>query len=132
MSPNGGDLIDEEGEIMKRVLGAAFLAACLAGPALAGANVVKFEPVGEEPVTMTFKDDGTFTMGEEVAGTYTWDEEAKTLCGTVEGEEICATFEEVGQEVGFSTSYTTSTGGSGTATLIEVMTDKADKAEAAE
>jgi len=107
---------------MKKLLGASIAAMLVAAPALAAANVIRFEPSDGEAVTMTFNDDGTVSADNGSTGTYTWDEDTKTICGTFEGAEaeLCATFEEVSYEAGFSTTYTATNGNSGTATLVEV------------
>ncbi len=107
---------------MKKLIGASMAALFVAAPALAAANVIKFEPSDGEAVTMTFNEDGTVNADNGATGTYTWDEETRTICGTFEGAEgeTCATFEAVSDEVGFSTNYTATNGNSGTATLVEV------------
>jgi len=107
---------------MKKFIGAAVAALFVTAPALAAASVIKFEPTEGEAITMTFHEDGTVTADNGATGTYTWDEEARTICGTFDGAEgeTCATFEEVSDEVGFSTSYTATNGNTGTATLVEV------------
>ncbi len=107
---------------MKKLISTSIAALFVAAPALAAANVIKFEPSEGEAVTMTFNEDGTVTADNGATGTYTWDEETKTICGTFEGAEAetCATFAEVSDEAGFSTTYTATNGNSGTATLVEV------------
>ena len=74
---------------------------------------------------MTFNDDGTASV-EGVDGTfaYTWDEDARKLCGDYTGEgEVCATLENDGVEpaVGLTTAYTTSDGNSGVAEITAMV-----------
>lgn len=109
---------------MKKLLAMTAAAVFAAMPALAAANVIKFEPTGsDESLTITFNDDGTMATDTGATGTFTWDEVTLTICGTFDGAEgeNCATFAEVSDEVGFSTTYTAKDGSAGTATLVEVQ-----------
>jgi hypothetical protein len=86
-------------------------------PALAATTTVEFAPAEGERVVAVFSDDGTVSVngGEPVA--YTMDEAAKTVCSSVNGADNCVTFESWGTETGHVTSYTTSQGSSGVATV---------------
>ncbi len=102
---------------MKRlVLIAAFALAAL--PAFAASTTVEFIAADGTVTTVVFKDDGTAIMNGGAPVAYTVDETAKTICSTVNGSEICATFAEMGKGVGFTTTYTTTAGSSGTAKIV--------------
>ena len=105
---------------MKKTLMAAAAAFALGAPAFAASMTISFANDDGTTAVMTFDGEGTATIeGQEGSFPYTWDEETRTLCGDATGEgEVCATFAEAGDpEVGQATGYTTSTGGSGTATI---------------
>lgn len=104
-------------------IASTFAAALLSTAAMAQGVVIKFESASGTVSTWTFNPDGTMSNDAGMSGTYTWDEEAKTICGEVEENELCATFEEVSQEPGATTGYTTTTGDSGTATLISAPSE---------
>ena len=102
---------------MKKFAIAALTAALVS--AAAHAAVVKFEQADGTTSTWTFNADGTTSSDTGLSGTYTWDEASLTICGQIEEQELCATFDEMVDEAGEQTGYTTNTGVSGTATLVE-------------
>jgi hypothetical protein len=91
--------------------------AFLAAPALAGARTVEFVDTAGTKTVVVFNTDNTATMNGGAPVAYTVDEAAKTVCSIVEGNEVCATFAEMGKGVGFKTTYTSNSGASGTATI---------------
>ncbi len=106
---------------MKKFIALTAATAALAMPAIAGTMTISFANDNGETVVMTF-DDATMTAtveGAEGSFAYTWDAEANKLCGDATGEgEVCATFAEKAEPaVGVSSAYSTSDGGSGTATI---------------
>lgn len=102
---------------MRLLLAAGAALSFAALPALAESTTVEF--VGADGVTsvIVFNADGTALMEDGTSVPYTMDKETKTLCGTTDEGEICATFDELGEEVGFSTGFTNTAGQSGTATI---------------
>ena len=105
---------------MKKLAILAAAAAVFTAPAFAGTITVKLESSSGAAYEVVFDDvAGTATMGDQV-NPYTFDEEAKKLCSAQNGEEVCLTFAEVKNEVGFSTTYTASNGNTGTATVLAV------------
>lgn len=105
---------------MKKTISVALVALALATPAFAASMTMSFASDDGTTVTMTFDGEGTATVeGQEGSFPYTWDEETRELCGDATGEgEVCATFAEAGEpSVGQTSAYTTSDGGSGTATI---------------
>nr|WP_070961270.1 hypothetical protein [Hyphomonas sp. Mor2] len=103
---------------MKKFIAAAVAAGFIAAPAFAASITVSFANDDGTTSEWTFDGEGTATSGD-VSASYTWDEEAMKLCADVpEQGEICATFDSVADEVGESSGYTLSNGGSGTATII--------------
>ncbi|MEQ9504784.1 MAG: hypothetical protein RLO80_00835 [Hyphomonas sp.] len=106
---------------MKKTL---MLAALVLGalPAFAATTTVEFTPAEGGALVAVFSDDGTVSFNGSEAVPYTMDQEASTICSSVNGAENCATFETWGNEVGHVTPYTTSQGSSGTAT-ITAMTE---------
>lgn len=101
------------------ICGAAALSLAVL-PALAASTTVEFASADGTTSVVVFNEDGTAIMngGEPVA--YTMDDATKTLCGTTPDGDICVTFEETGTDVGFSTSYTDTTGATGTARITAV------------
>ena len=96
--------------------GAAFTLAAL--PAFAGSTTVEFAATDGTTSSVVFNDDGTAVIDGTDAVTYTMDDATKTLCATMpDGADLCATFDELGDEVGFSTGYTNTAGAAGTATI---------------
>ncbi len=97
-------------------------AAFAAGAAGAQTYTIEFAQDGGETQTWTF--DGATSTATNDAGVstpYTYDEAAKEICADVpEQGELCVTFAETGQDVGGTTTYTVSTGATGTATLVAV------------
>lgn len=109
--------------MIKKICAALAITAFMTTPAFAAKISVKFESdTGEAAVYVFDESNMTFTVGEH-SGSYSMDVEAKKLCGSVgDGEEICATFDELGDkpEVGFSTGYKSSDGTKGTATIVAI------------
>lgn len=102
---------------MKTLIATAATLAFVAAPAFADKITIEFS-TDEGAVSYTFDDaDGTFTSTAGTSGTYTYDEATKTICGTTDEGEQCATFEDDTRKVGHSTSYTGSDGNTGTATV---------------
>ena len=103
---------------MKKFFAAAIAAGFIAAPAFAASITISFADNDGTTAEWTFDGEGTATSGE-ITTSYTWDEEAKTLCAEVpEQGEVCATFDGVAEAVGESAGYTLSTGGAGTATIM--------------
>lgn len=109
------------------ILAAGSLA--LALPALAQSMTIEFTPDnGEPPASWTFtstdETSGIYTAPDGSTGPFTWDAETATLCGKVEGDDMCATFDEATEEpaVGDTSTYTTSDGETGVAE-ITAMTE---------
>ncbi|MCR9194887.1 MAG: hypothetical protein NXH88_09160 [Hyphomonas sp.] len=103
---------------MKKFITAAIAAGFIAAPAFAASITISFASDDGTTSEWTFDGEGTATSGD-VSAPYTWDEDAAKLCATVpEQGEICATFDSVAQAVGESSTYTLSTGGTGTATIV--------------
>ncbi len=102
------------------VLGATVL---FASAAHATKTTIEYVPTEGDTVTVQY-DDSTMTSKNVTSGnegTYTYDEETATVCGTgAEGAEVCATFENPGTEVGHETPFTTNDGRSGTAKITAV------------
>ena len=104
---------------MRLILTAAAALAISALPALAESTTVEFSGDDGQTVVIVFNGDGTSSMNGGPASPYTLDKETRTVCGeTPTDGEICATFDELGEDVGFSTGYTNTAGHSGTATII--------------
>jgi hypothetical protein len=101
---------------MKKTFALAALAAFTL-PAFAATTTVEFVPVEGDTVVAVFSDDGTVSFNGGEAVPYTMDQDARTICSTVNGADNCATFESWGEDVGHSTPYTTSQGSSGTANV---------------
>ncbi len=105
---------------MKTLLISAGAFALLAMPALAKSTTVEFASEDGVAVEYTFRDDGKMVLPDGSEVDYTMDEATKTICATLEGNEVCATFAELGKGVGFETTYTLNQGGGGTATITAV------------
>lgn len=103
---------------MKKFLAAVLAAGFIAAPAFAASITVSFANDDGTSQEWTFDGEGTATSGD-ITASYTMDEEAGVLCATMPDEtEVCVTFDEqVAQEVGASSTYSLSTGGTGTATI---------------
>ncbi len=116
---------------MKKLIALAFSAALAATAAHAGSQTIEFTNAESGTVqSWTFNTDGTASGPGDIAATYTWDLEAKTLCADVvadEPQKLCVTFAEVQEtpEVGFETAYTADNGSAGTAKLVAIETDEA-------
>lgn len=104
---------------MRKFLALAAAGALFATPVLAQTMTVEFADDAGQAITVTLAGDGTYTASDGTAGTYTWDIETKTLCGTSDEGTLCATIAEATETpaVGDSSPYTTDAGGSGTATI---------------
>ena len=102
---------------MKKILTAAIVAGFVAAPAFAASITVSFAGDDGNTQEWTFDGEGTATSGD-VTASYTYDEEARKLCADIpEQGEVCATFDSAAEAVGESSTYTLSTGGTGTATI---------------
>ena len=95
--------------------GAALTLAAL--PAFAQSTTVQFVAADGTTSIVVFNDDGTASMDGGDPIPYTMDNETKTVCGQAPDGEICATFDELGNELGFSTGFTNTAGATGTATI---------------
>ena len=107
---------------MKSFVIAGAAAVLFAGAASAAELTVNFESSEGVAQTWVFNDETKMsTSPDGVEAPYTWDEETLTVCGEMpEQGELCVTFEEMMVEEGATTGYTTSDGGSGTATLVSM------------
>lgn len=94
--------------------------ALIATPALAASTTVEFANSNGQTTTAVFDANGTVSLNGAAPAPYTMDQAAKKICGSVEGQELCVTFAEMGSTVGFSTTYTDTAGNSGTATITAV------------
>lgn len=94
--------------------------ALIATPALASSTTVEFANSNGQTTTVVFNSDGTASANGQPASPYTVDQDAKKICGQVQGQELCVTFGEMGAAVGFTTSYSDTAGNSGTATITAV------------
>ncbi|MEM9726609.1 MAG: hypothetical protein AAF909_14265 [Pseudomonadota bacterium] len=108
---------------MQKTLIAAALAAAFAFPAAAAVTTVEFTPSEGEKQTWKFNDQtgkATGPTGKEYD--YTFDEEARKLCATLDEGELCATFtgEEQEAAVGATAEYTASNGATGSATILAI------------
>ena len=104
---------------MKRMMVSAALVSLFAAPAFAASTTVEFTATDGTVTTIVFSDDGTAVI-DGATTTFTMNEETKTLCAATEEDDLCATFDELGEEVGFETNYTATNGNSGTAKITEV------------
>ena len=102
---------------MKFLMAAGAALSLAALPAFAGSTTVEFAAADGTTTIVVFNDDGTATVGGSDPLPYTMNNDTKTVCGETPDGELCATFDELGDEVGFSTSYTNTAGESGTATI---------------
>lgn len=119
-----GARTDIRGNNMRPIIAALGALALAATPAIAAEITIEFAS-DAGAVSYTFDDAaGTFTSTAGASGTYTYDEATKTICGKTAEGELCATFEDDKREVGHSTSYTGSDGGSGTATITAMKADE--------
>lgn len=102
---------------MKKFIAALVAAGFVAAPAFAASITVSFASDDGTTQEWTFADDGTATSGE-MSTSFTWDEDARKLCADIpEQGDVCATFDSAAEAVGESSTYTLSTGGTGTATI---------------
>lgn len=105
---------------LRAILAAATLA-LMATPALAASTTVQFDSSNGQSLTVVFDGAGTATntaSGEQAA--YTFDQAARKICSTYNGQEVCVTFDAIGDTVGFKTNYTNTLGDTGTATITAV------------
>lgn len=101
---------------MKKLAIIASIFALAAAPAIAETVTLTFStPDGDLLVTLD-SDTSTYSTSTGDTGTYTYDEATKTLCG----DGNCITFEEVKQEVGFTTNFTGDDGTTGTVTVTSI------------
>ncbi|MEL7033190.1 MAG: hypothetical protein AAGL97_10315 [Pseudomonadota bacterium] len=102
---------------MKKFVAAIVAAGFIAAPAFAASITLSFAGDDGSTQEWTFDGEGTATSGD-LTTSYTWDADARKLCADVpEQGEVCATFDSAAQAVGESSTYTLSTGGTGTATI---------------
>lgn len=102
---------------MKLFLAASAAITLFALPAMAQSTTVEFASSDGTTALVVFYENGTASMGGGDPIPYTMDEESKTICGQTPEGDICATFDELGEDVGFSTGFTNTAGQSGTATI---------------
>lgn len=103
---------------MKKIMTAAALALSLAAlPAFAASTTVEFASSSGPSLVAVFSDDGTVTFNGSAPVPYSMDEEARTICASVNGMDDCATFDAWSTELGHATPYTTQSGDTGTATV---------------
>lgn len=105
---------------MKKMLISAGAIALLAMPALAKSTTVEFTSEDGVAVEYTFRDDGKMVLPDGSETDYTMDEATKTICATLQDSEVCATFAELGEDIGFETAYTLKQGGGGMAAITAV------------
>lgn len=101
---------------MKKMILGAVAALALAAPAFAGHTTIQMTRDSGETFTVVLHDDGTATVNGGAPEAFTWDEATRVLCAA---SGLCVTFAATGEEIGFTTTYTTNQGNSGTATLTE-------------
>ncbi|WP_300423012.1 hypothetical protein [uncultured Hyphomonas sp.] len=102
---------------MKLFLAASTAITLFALPAMAQSTTVEFASSDGTTALVVFYENGTASMDGGDPIPYTMDEESKTICGQTPEGDICATFDELGEDVGFSTGFTNTAGQSGTATI---------------
>ncbi len=95
----------------------------LALPAMAASTTIEFNGADGTTTVVELKSDGMASLNGGAPVAYTWDEDSRTLCASMNEAPVCATFEAAGSGIGFSSAYTTSAGGSGTATIIAETKD---------
>ena len=104
----------------KTILSGVAACAFAVMPAIAGSTTVEFSASDGTTSVVVFNQDGTASMDGGEAISYVLDAETKTVCGQTPEGDLCATFDEMGTEVGFSTGYKNTAGASGTATITDV------------
>ncbi len=109
---------------MIRTLALASAAALMATAASAAVTTIEYTLADGDKVTIAY-DDATSTATTNgdaaTARPYTWDEATSTVCSAdAEGKEVCATFENAGQEAGHTTAFSTNDGRSGSATILTI------------
>jgi hypothetical protein len=100
----------------KMILGGVAAVLLAAAPAFAGHTTIELTRDSGESFTLVLNSDGTATVNGGAPEAFTWDEASNQLCAA---SGLCVTFAGSSQEVGFTTTYTTNQGNSGTATLVE-------------
>jgi hypothetical protein len=106
-----------------RLCMAILAAGALALPALASSTTIEFAGEDGSKTVVELRADGTASLNGGGPVAFTWDEDSRTLCSTMNETPVCATFEAAGSGVGFSTGYTTDAGGAGMATIIAETKD---------
>ena len=105
---------------MKKFLVAALAAGFVSAPAFAASITVSFAGDDGNTAEWTFDGEGGATSGD-LTTTYTWDEDAATICAAIPDQgDVCATFDEKAEAVGDTSTYTLSTGVTGTATITAI------------
>lgn len=103
----------------KKFLAISLAAVVAVYPATAITTTVEYEIQGAEKQVWTYDESTmTFSGPDAITGAFTLDEDTGVLCGKVESQEICVTFEEMSREVGHSTPFSTNDGRSGVATVL--------------
>ena len=103
---------------MKILMAAGAALSLAALPAFAGSITVQFVAAdGTTSIVVFDEDNDMATMDGADPIPYTMDQDTRTVCGHTPDGDLCATFDEIGDEVGFSTGYTNTEGVTGTATI---------------
>ena len=109
---------------MIRTLALAAAATLFATAASATVTTIEYTLADDQKVTIAYDDvTSTATTNGDAATArpYTWDEATSTVCSAdADGKEVCATFEEAGDQAGHTTGFSTNDGRSGTATIVSV------------
>ena len=106
---------------MKKSILFAAAAALLTAPAFAASMTVSFANDDGTIQVWTLDDTGKATAGDGTVVDYTYDDEGKVLCAAIpDAGDVCATFDTAGENVGDTSTYTLSSGGTGTATITAV------------
>ena len=106
---------------MKSKLLLASVAFLFAVPAFAGSTTIEFANDNGQTYVLTLED-GTATSADGSTASYTYDADSATMCFDLDEGERCVTFDNPAEEatVGHVSTYSTSDGGTGTATITAV------------
>ncbi len=107
---------------MKKIIAAMSIAALMAAPAFARKVTVEYTSADGDVNVLVFDETAMTVTSGDITTAFTMDFEAKTTCGQAPDGEICITYDELPETptVGFTTNYTTNTGGSGVAVITAV------------
>ena len=83
---------------MKLFLAASAAITLFALPAMAQSTTVEFASSDGTTALVVFYENGTASMDGGDPIPYTMDEESKTICGQTPEGDICATFDELGED----------------------------------